>query len=145
MAGRRSASGLLTGRRIVSWCGQAATTGRASCSPAGLISALTSVAADGGTAAPDAKYVAGGGDVGGGVAVHQQQVGRQSGGDAAAVGQGEAAGGCGGGGVQRLGRAEPGVDEECQLLVQAGAVGRAGGGCVAAGQQRDAGVGEGTD
>jgi hypothetical protein len=65
------------------------------------------------------------------------------GGDTAAVGQGEAAGGRGRGGMQRLDRTESGVGEKFQLLVQARAVCGARAAGIGAGEQRDAGVGEG--
>ena len=84
---------------------------------------------------------AGGLDVHGGIAVHEDEVGAEAGGDAAAIVEAEGVGGGGGGGDEGLCGGEAGVDEELEVAVDAHAVGRD----VGAGEDGDAGGVEGGD
>src|SRR5262245_17672636 len=69
--------------------------------------------------APDRADTAGGGDVGGGVAVDQQQVRAAPGGDAAAIGERKARRWRGRGRGQGLRGGQASLDKEFQLAVQA--------------------------
>jgi hypothetical protein len=69
----------------------------------------------------------------------EEEVGALAGLEAAAVGEGEHAGGHGGGGGEGLGGGEAGADEELEFVVEGRAVEGAGVGGVGAGEDRHAG------